>query len=315
VKLIKAQKESEMAENKNEKYRKRTIQDRLITTFNTLRYSIMAPMLLKAARVKYEKQSYKDPDANPLISVYVPTYNRGQLLVDRPVPSVLSQTYKNFEFIILGDHCTDNTEELVSAIGDPRIRFYNLPERKKRYPVEGEHAKNYWLAGPVVPANKALDLVRGDWIARIDDSVIWTPDHLESLLKFALSGNYEFVSGEVVEERFGQKSYVKGRPALSAYFGYNKPIRPGAYNPVIGGTSTILYRSYLRFFRYNINCWRKPYNRVNDVDLYLRMFKAGVRMGYLDKNVCDMPARPGEKSLGWEAFKLTLEDKKRHYKF
>lgn len=304
-----------MAQDQDKKERKTTIQDKLITTFNTLRYSAMEPIMLKIARVRYEKASYKDANANPLVSVYVPTYNRGQLLVERPVPSVLNQTYKNFEFIILGDHCTDNTEELVSAVADPRIRFYNLPTRKKRYPIAGEYAQNHWLAGPVVPANKALDLVKGDWIARIDDSVIWTPDHIESLLRFALKSDYEFVTGTVVEERFGNKAYVKGRPVLGPYFGYNKPVKKGAYNPLVGGTSTILYRSYLKFFKYNINCWRKPWNRVNDIDLYVRMFKAGVRMGFLDKNVCDMPPRPGEKSLGWEAFRLTLEDKKEHYKF
>jgi len=304
-----------MIENQNLKGKKRTTQDNFITAFNALRYSIMEPIMLKIARVKHEKPPYKDPDVNPLVSVYVPTYNRAQLLVDRAISSVLSQTYKNFEFIVIGDHCTDNTKELVSAIGDSRIRFYNLPTRKNRYPAEGEYAENHWLAGPVVPANKALDMVRGDWIARIDDSVIWTPDHLDLLLKFALEGDYEFVTGGVVQERFGNKSYMKGKPALSPYFGYNKPVKEGTCNPLIGGTSTILYRSYLKFFRYNINCWRKPWNRVNDIDLYTRMFNAGVRMGFLDKNVCDMIPRPGEQSLNWEAFKLKLEERKQHYKF
>lgn len=297
------------------KDRKRTIQDNFITAFNALRYSITEPIMLKIARVKYELPSYKDPDARPLVSVYVPTYNRAQLLVDRAIRSVLSQTYKNFEFIILGDHCTDNTQELVSAIGDPRIRFFNLPKRGKRYPYEGEYAENHWLAGPVVPANKALDKVRGYWIARIDDSVIWTPDHLESLFMFAIKGDYEFVTGGVVLERFGKKSYLKGNLALGPHFGYHKPVKEGTYNPFIGGTSTIMYRSYLNFFRYNINCWRKPWNRVNDTDLIMRMFNAGVRIGFLDKNVCVMTPRPGEQSVNWEAFTLNLEQRKKHFKF
>ena len=304
-----------MGNSDDQKGRKRNIQDKLITGFNTLRYSIMEPIMLKSARARYEKLSSKDPSTNPLVSVYVPTYNRGQLLVDRPVPSVLAQTYQNFEFIILGDHCTDNTEELITAIDDPRIKFYNLPERKKRYPIEGEYSQNHWLAGPVVPANAALDLAKGEWIARLDDSVIWTPDHIEALLTFAIEGDYEFVTGSCVEERFGKSSVAKGRPALSPYFGYHNSPAKGAYNPLIGGTSTIFYRSYLRFFKYNINCWRKPWNRVNDIDLYIRMFKAGVRMGFLDKVVCDMPPRPGEQSLGWEAFSLTMEEKKEHYQF
>jgi glycosyltransferase involved in cell wall biosynthesis len=297
------------------KDRKRTIQDRVISAFNAARFSLTEPVMLKIARARHEKSLYRDPAAKPLISVYVPTYNRARLLVDRAIASVLSQTYKNFELIVLGDHCTDDTEKLVSAIADSRIRLHNLPYRKRRYPDSGEHAANHWLAGPVVPANKALDMVRGEWIARIDDSVIWTPDHLESLLKFVVEGDHEFVTGGAVQERFGKTSYVRGHAALSPYFGYDKPIKEGVYNPLIGGTSTVLYRSYLKFFRYNINCWRKPWNRVNDTDLYIRMFNAGVRMAFLDRNVCDMIPRPGEQSLNWEAFNLKLEDRKEHFKF
>ena len=64
---------------------------------------------------------------NPLVSVRIPTYNRGELLIKRTIPSVLNQTYQNFEIIIIGDHCTDNTETLVKNIHDERIKFYNLP--------------------------------------------------------------------------------------------------------------------------------------------------------------------------------------------
>jgi len=296
-----------------EKKRKRTIQNKVIATFNTARFSIVEPIKLNIARFKYEKE-YKDPFGKPLVSVYVPTYNRGQLLMDRVVLSILAQTYTNFELIILGDCCTDNTEELVRSIDDPRVKFYNLPSRKKRYPVHGEHVENYWLAGPVVPANKALSMVKGKWIARVDDSVIWTPDHIESLLKFAIEGNYEFVTGNCLEKRSGEERLIRGELAMSPYFGFKLPI-PGVYNPRIGGTSTVFYRSYLKFFKFNINCWRKKWNRVNDIDLALRMFKAGVRMGKLDKVVCDMPPRPGENSVGREAFEQNIKSRSELFKF
>ena len=101
--------------------RKRTIQDKLICFFNSLRFCITESIKLRIARAKYDHLYEKDHE-RPLISVYVPTYNRGQILFERAVSSVLSQTYDNFEFIIIGDHCTDNTTELVSKIGDRRIR-------------------------------------------------------------------------------------------------------------------------------------------------------------------------------------------------
>src|SRR3989338_367005 len=133
---------------------KRTVQDRLISAFNSSRFALIDPAMLKIARMKYER-SYGVAGEDPLISIYMPTYNRAEIMIDRAVPSVLKQTYRNFEFIIIGDHCTDDTERLISEIKDPRIRFYNLPERRRRYPDTAEH---HWLAGPVVPANKGLEL-------------------------------------------------------------------------------------------------------------------------------------------------------------
>ena len=86
-------------------------------------------------------------------------------------------------------------------------------------------------------------------------------------------------------------------------------------NPRLGSTSTLLYRSYLRLFKYNINCWRKRVNRVNDIDLFLRMYHAGVKMGHLDKVVCELLPRPGESDLAYQAFIDDFEGKKRHFSF
>lgn len=58
------------------------------------------------------------------------TYNRGKILTERTIPSVLKQTYQNFEIIIVGDNCTDNTEELLNDFNDDRIKFYNLLKRE-----------------------------------------------------------------------------------------------------------------------------------------------------------------------------------------
>ena len=274
---------------------KRTVQDRLISGFNAFRYALTEPVKLRLIRAGHERL-YRDKTGDPLVSVYIPTYNRGDILIKRAVPSVLAQTYKNFELIIIGDHCTDNTEELISRIDDSRVRFYNLSERKYRYP---ETAENHWFAGPVVPANKALELVRGTWIARIDDDDTWTEDHIEVLLRFAQKEHHEFVSAAYVAERYGKKRVVDVKDET----------------PRIGGTQTWLYRSYLKVFRYNINCWRKSWNRVNDTDLRDRFFRVGVRMGFLDRVVGFVLPRPGEDTVGLDAYKLTEKEKNAHFKF
>jgi len=258
------------------------MKNRFIAAYKAFGYTLSEPIKLRVARLR-NKSEYREDDINPLISVYVPTYNRAELLMERAVESVLNQTYRNFEFIIIGDHCTDNTEEVVLKIKDKRVRFYNIPERGWRYPPTAE---NHWLAGPVVAANTALGMVRGEWIARIDDDDIWTDDHLDKLLSAALKENLEFVSGSHLAYRHGEAEIVN----------------PAYLDPQIGGTQTWLYRSYLKFFKYNIHCWRKKWNRVNDTDLQDRMFRAGVKTGYIQDVVCKIEPRPGEQQVGLKAY-------------
>ncbi len=250
-------------------------------------------------------------DKNPLISVYTPTYNRAEILLARAIPSVLSQTYKNFEYIIVGDCCDDKTTAYISQIKDRRIKFYNLEKRVRRYPPTLE---NHWLVGPVVATNYALSQVAGKWIARIDDDDTWSVDHLQVLLNLARENDYEFVSSQYLEERFDEKRIIDGVRINSEYYTRRKNNHPDL-GPKMGSTITWLYRSYLKFFKYNINCWRKTWNRNNDIDLSLRLYQAGVRMGFLDQVTAYVLPRPGEKSVGKEAYILTKKDKIKHFKF
>lgn len=282
--------------------------NKVISALNSFRFFITEPILLKFARLLYS-HLYKNKNQNPLISICVPTYNRADLLMERAIPSVLNQTYQNFELIIVGDHCTDDTEKRVSEIKDKRIRFYNIPKRGYRYPPTAE---NHWLAGPVVAINQALKMVKGDWIARIDDDDFWTTDHLQVLLDFAESGNYEFVSSKYERETFGKIEVVDGENADGKYF--NPKASPGS-GPKLGGVQTWLYRSYLKFMKPNINCWRKNWNRVNDVDLQHRIYKAGARIGFLDQITASITPRPGEQTIGLQAYKASAETKIEHFKF
>jgi len=234
----------------------------------------------------------KNLPLNPKITVYIPTFNRIDILMDRALPSVRGQTYRNIEIIVAAHGCTDKTVETVNGIYDKRIRVLEVP-RRQTYPPTAE---NHWLAGPVVPANAALGDVRGDLIARIDDDDIWSPDHLEVLLTFLRKFNFEFVSAchETHEGRVSPYDLDGVR---------------------IGATQTWLYRSYLKFFRYNPDCWRKSWNRVNDVDLQDRMHRAGVNMGYLDRVVAYVLPRPGETEIGSKAYLSDRDNKELEFGF
>ena len=203
-------------------------------------------------------------------------------MIDRTLPSIFAQTYQNFEVLIIGDCCTDETSQILNNIKAPKATFINLPKRTK-YP---DDATLRWFISGVGTLNHGLDIATGDWICGFDDDDIMAPDYLESLLHFAQAGKYEFVAGLYEEERDGVRS-IKGMRTDE--------------HPEFGGHSTWLYRSYLRCFKYNVNSWRKSYNCPQDIDRQLRMISAGVNMGSLNKVVSYVRPRPGLTTIGLSA--------------
>ena len=108
------------------------------------------------------------PEKNPTCSVIIPTYNRAHL-VDRAIQSVLNQTYQNFEFIVVDDGSTDNTEEVVKKFQekDKRIRYI-------------KHERN---KGASAARNTGIKAAKGEYIAFQDSDDEWLPEKLEKQMK------------------------------------------------------------------------------------------------------------------------------------
>ncbi|AZO72071.1 MAG: glycosyltransferase [Mesorhizobium sp.] len=98
-------------------------------------------------------------------SVIMATYNRGRHILPS-IHSVLRQTRQDFELLVVGDCCTDDTADVVRALASPRIRWANLPERG------GSQA---------FPNNAGIEMARGQYIAYLGHDDIWAPDHLQAL--------------------------------------------------------------------------------------------------------------------------------------
>ena len=103
-----------------------------------------------------------ESDKTPLVSVIIPTYNRANLL-KRAIKSVLDQTYKNLEIIIVDDGSTDNTKDIVKTFSDPRIQYIRLPENR----------------GVSSARNMGIKKSRGDFIAFLDSDDEFLPEKLE----------------------------------------------------------------------------------------------------------------------------------------
>ncbi len=111
-----------------------------------------------------------------LISVIIPTYNRGYL-IERAIESVQNQTYKEIEIIVVDDGSTDNTEEIVSKISDSRIRYLKNPTNRGV-----SHTRNIGIAA-----------ARGTYLAFQDSDDIWKPEKLHKQMECMKQGNYGMV--------------------------------------------------------------------------------------------------------------------------
>lgn len=102
-----------------------------------------------------------------MISVLMCTYNRENYL-RHAIDSVLNQTYKDFEFIIMDDGSTDGTEELIHSYQDPRIRYYKM-------------ARNSYYC---YAANEGLSRCQGTYVAFMNSDDIWELDKLQKQWEF-----------------------------------------------------------------------------------------------------------------------------------
>lgn len=112
-----------------------------------------------------------------LISIITPTYNCGKF-IEETIESVLNQTYKNWEMIIVDDCSKDDTKEVVEKYTskDDRIKYYLLEEN----------------SGAAVTRTKAMELAKGNYIAFLDSDDLWMEDKLERQLEFMKNNNYAF---------------------------------------------------------------------------------------------------------------------------
>lgn len=106
-------------------------------------------------------------ERTPLVSVVTATYNRSHVL-RIAIASLLRQTLTDWEQIVVGDACSDDTEKVVAGFADSRLRFVNLAENV------GEQSG---------PNNQGCLLARGRYIAFLNHDDLWLPNHLETLVK------------------------------------------------------------------------------------------------------------------------------------
>ena len=146
-------------------------------------------------------------DRPPAVSVIIPTHNRAGGMLQRAVASVLDQTVRDLELLVVDDASTDGTQEYLGAVTDPRVRS-----------VRHSTAK-----GGCAARNTGVAEARGRYVAFLDDDDIWLPGKLEAQLGSLEARNADFAyagwrwvnsaTGATVKERVPDSSgLIAGRP-------------------------------------------------------------------------------------------------------
>jgi glycosyltransferase involved in cell wall biosynthesis len=189
---------------------------------------------------------------NPFFSVVMATFNRGNRILPS-IESVLQQGFSDFELLVVGDACTDNTEAVVNAVNDPRIIWRNLKRNS---------------GGQSGPNNDGIGRARGKWICYIGHDDIWRPQHLGQF-KQAIDADTaaDFVVGGCIWHGppDSDTNYVTGL--------FDTP--EAAYHELFPPSSTGHRREVVE----RIGGWRAPRSirAPADCDFMLRAVHAGFR--------------------------------------
>lgn len=164
-----------------------------------------------------------------LVSIITPVYN-AERFIKETIESVQSQTYKNWEMILIDDCSIDSSAEIIKDFikFDNRIIYVKLEQN----------------GGAAVARNVGLDLAKGRYIAFLDSDDMWKEEKLEKQIYFMKKNKYgfTFTSYEIMYENGSVASKVVNVPKKIDYNGLLK-------NTIIGCLTVVIDRELIGDFR------------------------------------------------------------------
>lgn len=190
----------------------------------------------------------------PLVSVVMPAYN-AERYIEKAIDSILRQTYKNFELIIVDDYSIDNTGRIINDIRDTRlIKIFNEYNR-----------------GISFSTNRAISLSRGKYIALMDDDDISFENRLE--IQVAFMENHESIDilgggAELIDEFDNHLAYLNSPKKNPKYI---KAMLLFEGLDFANGTAMIRHN----FIKSNNLQYREGYLGMQDYQFYIESSKIG----------------------------------------
>ena len=194
------------------------------------------------------------------VSVIIPAFNAEKFITET-INSVLNQTYKNLELIIINDNSTDNTEKAIFQ------NFTNLIGNKIIY------KKNKNNLGRGESANKGFNISSGNFIFFLDADDLWESNHIETILNYFENSNTDIIytkprkfineSGEII--RISRSKIEKNTAKL-------------IYSCRIG------FPSATAFKRDSFMFYNQKFKYREDIELLIRSYITGKKINILDTN-------------------------------
>jgi len=212
--------------------------------------------------LRFISDSFSDMNS-PLVSVVMPVFNAEKYLSDT-INSVLSQTFSDFELIIIDDCSTDGSFKLAHAYeSDPRVRALRLEANS---------------GGPARPRNFGLKECRGKYIAFVDSDDLWHPRKLElqvALMEsksiFMISTSFQAIGDHVtyeeyVKERFTVGDLVDLPMALDSQISYERLL----IDNLIPNSSAFVRSDAIKLFSFEEG---RKYAAVEDYIMWCRLHR------------------------------------------
>ena len=193
------------------------------------------------------------------VSILMPVYNSEKFL-NEAIESILNQTYKNIEFIIVNDGSTDKSMDIINSYKDKRIRIINNAENR----------------GIVYSLNTGLKICTGKYIVRMDSDDISYKNRIEEQVLY-MEKNLDIIAAGTYVKIFGDgiKEKIKKNPILFEELKVKNLFSAPIYHPTL-----IIRREIFQKLKYI-----EGYDGYEDFDLWQRLINSGYKISNLPKEL------------------------------
>lgn len=194
-----------------------------------------------------------------MFSIIIPTFN-SENTIKTTIDSILKQTFKSFEILVIDNHSTDKTEDIISSFEDNRIKFYKIHNNGM----------------PAVSRNFGIKNAKNEFIAFCDSDDLWSAKKL-IICKEYIDRGHEFIAHDVSLSGSKIKNLIrKTFKRHSSYSLYNI-IHNG--NP-IAQSSVVIKKSILD--EVGAYSTEKKFTAIEDAHLWIRILKSGRKLEYVN---------------------------------